>query len=376
MYHHLTNCAQDLTEFFDDTLKKNGRIIIESKNIFGRFTAEAISTTALGFKGNCIKNENSKIFELAEHINSDFTGLAGVLKLLLIPIFPSLTKFLNLKIFRKSTHKFFKEFVSDEIKRREAKGITSANDVIQLLIQAKNGQLKVDDDEGLRVKTTTVRKFTNWNDDELVTAQIFIFFAAGFETTSTLMQMMSWELAMNQEVQEELRQEVDEVVRALDGKPVTYEALNKMKMLETAVLETLRKWPPLPFGFRTCNNDCRVETSDGKSYEFKKGDKVQFPFRCIHYNPLYFENPSKYDPHRFSDENKHKIVPGSFLPFGFGPRLCLGNRLAMLETKLVFFTVLSKYTIEACEKTPKEINYAASPLAFKETVIVELKPRK
>lgn len=372
MYHHLTSCAQDLDEFYDETLKKNGRIVIESKDTFGRFTAEAISSTALGFKGNCIKDKNSKVFELAQNIQSDFTSPLGIIKIMLIPNIPFITKLLNVKIFRQSTHDFFKKYVTDEIARRESQRITTGTDVIQLLIQAKNGQLKDESGESKEIQ----KRFTDWSDDELVAAQVFIFFVGGFETTSSLMQMISWELAMNQDIQKKVIAEIDEVVKTLDGKPVTYEALNKMKYLDNVVYEGLRKWPPLPAGMRECNKDYTMNLKNGTIVEIKKGDMINIPYRMMQHDSKLFENPSKFDPERFSDENKHKIIPGSFLSFGYGPRVCLGQRLALLETKLVFFTTLSKYTIECCEKTPQTIEFTFSPTAFKKPVFVELKPRK
>lgn len=376
MFHHLTSCAEDLTTFLDETMKTQGRLVIESKEVFGRFTAESISSTALGFKGNCIKDKNSQVYKLAQDINDDFAGTAGALKMMLIQVLPSfVTNAVGIKIFRQSTHDFFKKFVVEEIARRESQGITDCKDVIQLLIKAKNGQLKEEIEEASASKVNQ-KSLINWDDDELIAAQVFIFFAGGFETTSTLLMMCSWELAMNKGIQEELMREVDDVLATLNGKSVSYEELNKMKLLEMVLNETLRKHPPLPLGSRECKSDYKLTTSDGQTIQFKKGDGLLIPFRCIQHDPKYFENPLKFDPYRFSEENKNKIVPGSFLSFGYGPRVCLGARLAMIEAKLVFFTVLSKYSIEICEKTPQSFTYSFSPISFKEDLFVELKARK
>lgn len=374
MFHHITSCGQDLAEFFEETLKREGRIVVESKDIFGRFTAESIATTALGFKGNCIKDKDSKIYELARHIDEDFTGPGGLIKMLMGQVIPKFMRYFDIKIFRQSTHDFFKKFVTDEIARREREGITTAMDVIQLLIQAKNGQLKGTDDDGNEIKVQ--KKFTDWSDDELIAAQVFIFFVGGFESTSKLMQMLSWELAMNQDVQKDLLKEVDEVLANLGGKPVSYEVLNKMKMLDMVIFETLRKWPPFPTGVRQCTKDYTVFMSNGKTAEIKEGEIVSIPIRAIQHDPKYFENPSKFDPYRFSEENKDKMIPGSFQSFGYGPRLCIGSRLATLETKVAFFTTLSKYSFEVCEKTQKKLVYNPSGFSFTEKVYVEVKPRK
>lgn len=56
-----------------------------------------------------------------------------------------------------------------------------------------------------------------------------------------------------------------------------------------------------------------------------EGMPVFIPIRAIHYDPKYFPNPDRFDPERFSEENKHSIVPGSYIPFGIGPRNCIGN---------------------------------------------------
>lgn len=375
MFHHLTSCAQDLTEFLEETLKKEGKIIIESKEFYGRFTAEAISTTTLGLKGNCIKDKNSPVFELARHIEEDLgQKTSAALKWMFVEAFPSVAKFLNIQLFRQSTHDFFKRFVTDEIARREREGITNATDIIQLLIQAKNGQLNGVGEDGRELNMQT--KFTNWDDEILIASQVFAFFFGGFESTSKLMEILSWELAMNKEIQNELCKEVDKVRESLNGKTITYEELNKMKFLDMVVHEGLRKWPPAPITVRECSRDYKMNVSHELIFEFKKGDSLLIPIRSIHHDPKYFENPSKFDPYRFSEDNKAKMLPGSFLPFGSGARNCIGSRLALIKTKLALYTTLCNYKFDLCGKTPLKLTYGPSPMGFVEKVFVELKPRK
>lgn len=371
MFHHLTSCGQDLTEHLDESVRKNEKLIIESKELFGRFTADCISSTTLGFKGDCIKSKDSKVYELTQSVHTDLQAPLTMLKFMLIPSFPKIVKFFNIKVFRNSIHDFFQKYVTDEIARRESQGITSATDIVQLLIQAKNGQLRDESD----VAKVIQKKFTSWDDDELVAAQVFIFFAGGFDTISALMETMSWELAMNPEIQEKLIEEVDEALKTLDGQTISYEALNNMKFLEMVVNETLRKWPPTPSSIRECNKDYVLNLSDGAEVPIMKGDSLMIPIRAIQHDARFFNDPSKFDPSRFSDENKNKIIPGSFLAFGHGPRMCLGSRFALLETKFAFFAILSKYSIEVCEKTPKELKYTMTT-ALNKPVYVELKLRK
>lgn len=144
----------------------------------------------------------------------------------------------------------------------------------------------------------------------------FIFFAAGFDTTQRLLQMAAYELAMNRSIQDDLIAEVDEVLSNMDGKPVSYEALHKMKFLDQVISETLRMHPPVPFSSRECNKDYTMNLGNGKTVSIKNGENVFIPVRPIHRDEKLFENPNKFDPNRFDDSRKDLIKPGSFIPFG------------------------------------------------------------
>jgi cytochrome P450 family 9 len=71
----------------------------------------------------------------------------------------------------------------------------------------------------------------------------------------------------------------------------------------------------------------------------------------LHRDPQYWPEPDRFDPERFSEENKMKINPYTFLPFGVGPRNCIGSRFALLETKTLFFYILAHFEIVPVEKT-------------------------
>lgn len=88
------------------------------------------------------------------------------------------------------------------------------------------------------------------------------------------------------------------------------------------VSETLRKYP-IAFGLlRECTQTYQVPDSD---LVIEKGVKVIVPVYALHRDPKYFPEPERFDPERFSTENKQKIIQGTYLPFGDGPRICIGN---------------------------------------------------
>lgn len=88
------------------------------------------------------------------------------------------------------------------------------------------------------------------------------------------------------------------------------------------VSETLRKYPTLPFLDRVANEDYKIPNSD---LVLKKGTPVFIPMTGIHNDPEYYPDPKKFDPERFSIENKGARVPFTYFPFGEGPRACIGN---------------------------------------------------
>lgn len=92
-------------------------------------------------------------------------------------------------------------------------------------------------------------------------------------------------------------------------------------------LETLRKWPP-PLIERVCEKDYVIEpeTPEEKQIVLETGIQVLIPAYGIHRDPAYYPNPEKFDPERFSDENKVNIKPFTYFPFGSGPRNCIGTK--------------------------------------------------
>lgn len=85
--------------------------------------------------------------------------------------------------------------------------------------------------------------------------------------------------------------------------------------------------------------------------ELKVGDNILLPVIGFHMDPKYYPEPDKFDPERFSDENKHNIMPYTYFPFGLGPRSCLGSRLALMETKALFFDLLYNFELVPIKTT-------------------------
>ncbi|KAG5347799.1 C6A22 protein, partial [Acromyrmex charruanus] len=183
--------------------------------------------------------------------------------------------------------------------------------------------------------------------DEFIAAQSFVFFAAGFETSSITMSLAMYELAQNQSIQEKVRKEIKEVLDSADG-VILYDNIKKMNYLEKICQEVLRKYPPVTFLMR---QPTKNYTFEGTKITLRKGQAVIIPNYAIQHDPNIYPDPEVFDPERFSAENVKQRNPMYYLPFGDGPRNCIGKRFAINQIKIGLIKVLINYKIDVCEMT-------------------------
>lgn len=85
-------------------------------------------------------------------------------------------------------------------------------------------------------------------------------------------------------------------------------------------------YPPSAAVDRECVKAYQMpDTSTDKGYLIRPGDVLWVPIHALHHDPEYFPDPEIFDPERFSEENRTNIKPFSYVPFGSGPRICIGN---------------------------------------------------
>lgn len=180
---------------------------LDIKDILGRFSTDIIGSCAFGIDCNSFENPNSD-FRVYGKMAFE-VGLFDSIKNFFGLSFPKVAKFLRMKIVKKDVHNFFMGLTESSIKHRES-GNNTRKDFMQLLVELKNS-----DDP------------MNMNE---IAAQAFVFFLAGFETSSTTMTFCLFELARNPKIQERVRKEICDVMEKYKGE-VTYEALNEMKYL-------------------------------------------------------------------------------------------------------------------------------------------------
>ncbi|KAL1509574.1 hypothetical protein ABEB36_004286 [Hypothenemus hampei] len=357
MFEVINEAAQNFSTHF---MKKDENIIeLEIKDTFSRFTNDVIATSAFGLKVDSLEEPNNTFYTMGKDV-TNFSSLLSTLKFVLLFTFPRIFNYFKLSLFDKKTTGFFHNTITETIKAREEKNIVR-KDMINLLLEARKGH-KTEESNAIETGYATVQEDSYFekvkfkqaryltNDD--ITSQALIFFFAGFDTVSTALCYGAHELAMNKDVQDKLREEIHETDKLNNGK-LTYDALLKMKYMDMVFCEILRKWPPVFAIDRVCTKPYTIESKypDEKPVNLKVGDLLWLPMFGLHRDPKYFPKPEVFDPERFSDENRDQIIPYSYIPFGSGPRNCIGSRFAILESKALLYNLLLNFEIVPTKKT-------------------------
>nr|CAD7194492.1 unnamed protein product [Timema douglasi] len=350
MFHVLSDCASEMNAYVSTVANIQGSL--EFREVIAKYTTDIIGTCAFGLQFNSLKNPDSEFRAMGRKIFQ--ASAIKKAKILLAKAFPFLAELFNISFFDKEASNFFLNVVNDTVEHREKNNI-SRNDFLQLLIQLKNkGHLAEDRTSG-KEDSHLYYKIGNGesrNDKEfelndgLLAAQCFVFFLAGFETSSTTVSFCLYELALNPEVQERLREEVDTVLHKYKG-AITYEVIQEMDYLSRVV----------------DGEQCTKEfTFTGTNHVIEKGVKLIIPVYALHHDPKYFPDPEQFNPDRFTEEAKRTRHHYSYLPFGEGPRICIGMRFGLMQTKVGLVSLLSKYKFSTCEKTsiPMVINPSSS----------------
>ncbi|GBP26426.1 Cytochrome P450 9e2 [Eumeta japonica] len=334
----IQDCSKNLVRYLKEEIKKHdeGFLDVNTKDLFTRYANDVIATCAFGLKVDSIAEKNNEFYRMGYKL-SNFTYVQ-ILKMVAILVFPFVNKITEMQVFPKDVTSFLRQIVLDTMANRDENN-KYRPDVIQILLEVKKGILqhenvKDDKDAGFAtVEESNIGKSAikyAWDDDDLV-AQAILFFLAGFDTVSTAMVFLMYELAVNEDVQTKLRQEIDTYYEKYQDK-IDYDKINEMIYLDMVLSESLRKWPPAPSLDRVSQKEYNLGKPNReatKDFYLEKGAQVVVPVCSIHHDPKYYPDPARFDPERFSDDNKRNIKPFTYMPFGIGPRNCIGGKWAI-----------------------------------------------
>lgn len=178
-----------------------------------------------------------------------------------------------------------------------------------------------------------------------------------------------FELAKHPDIQRKVQDEIDQVLSETDDGEFTYDNLSKLKYLECCIDEALRKYPIVPVHFRTATRDYEIKES---GLTIPKGTGIFIPVMGIQRDPEVYDDPMEFIPERFlnSSTGGGKVEGVYYMPFGDGPRNCIGMRLGKLTTKIGLALILQKFSVAHTNK-----EFLTSELDFHPAVFV-LTPTK
>uniref|UniRef100_U5EL38 Putative cytochrome n=1 Tax=Corethrella appendiculata TaxID=1370023 RepID=U5EL38_9DIPT len=333
--------VESISEKLMECLNKmcaNDVVEIDVKDIVGRYTTDIIGNCAFGIDCNSLKDPDNlfkemgrRTFQMSRH--SKF--LMG-----LIISFPKVSRFFGIKMMRDEVVEFYTKVVMDTIEHREATNY-KRNDFMDLLIHLKNNS-----DSEFKI---------NLNE---ILAQAFVFFAAGYETTASALTFCLYELALNVDIQDKVRESINETITKYDGK-LSYEAIADIPYLDQCIYETLRKYPPAGVLPRIVTKDYPIPNTNTI---LRKGTKLYIPIYAIHHDPEYYPNPEKFNPENFAKENIDKDNLIKFLAFGDGPRACIGLRFGLMEARIGLIYLLKTFKFSPSSNT--QIPFEFDPNSF------------
>ena len=170
-----------------------------------------------------------------------------------------------------------------------------------------------------------------------------------YETTAACLMFTSYLLASNPHVQEKLQAEIDQFFPSPDI-TASYDTVTELQYLQQVVSESLRIYPITAHVGRWA---ARETTIEGKT--IPRNCAVSAAVWVLHHDKAFWPEPWTFDPERFAPENRDKIVEMTYMPFGAGPRNCIGRRFAMMEIKMALVEMFRRFNIQTCHKTPETL---------------------
>lgn len=265
----------------------------------------------------------------------------GGWKLVMLFMMPKIYKLLQPDYPQEAGTNLFKAFVSHLVEERKSKK-KEEEDFLQVFMEAEYDWQNATDE-----KTNNAEKRKMSMDE--ITAQGIIFFVAGVESVAMALTHTAYFLAIHPEFQDKVIAEVD---KAISEGGLSYDSLQEMPYLDASIKEAMRMTTPDNLGMRLCTEETTVA-----GIHFKPGMCVDIPLAAIHRDPEYFPEPEKFNPERFLPENKDKVRPFTYIPFGAGPRNCVGMRLGLLQVKTTLASMLSRVRFEPCSETMVPLKY-------------------
>jgi cytochrome P450 len=209
--------------------------------------------------------------------------------------------------------------ILDPLVHEAKRSISNRNDLLSMLTAA------IDPDTGKSMNAIDVR-------DNLLT-----FIAAGYETGAVALTWAFYLLSGHPEVEQRVKSEIAEVTQ---GKPLCAEHVGSLGYTKQVIQETMRLYPPVALIARAARRDVQLGNE-----KIRAGTTVYVPVFAVHRHEAYWSKPDEFDPSRFDPQAAKLRNRYAYLPFGAGPRVCIGQSFAQMEATAVLATLVNAFQL-------------------------------
>ncbi|XP_030243644.1 probable cytochrome P450 6t1 [Drosophila navojoa] len=316
---------------------------LEVKQLSALFSTDIIASLAFGLEANCLQQPDAEFRRMCIEVNEPRPK--RLLHLFTMFFFPRCSRQLRTHLYSEEYERFMRKSMNWVMEQRAASG-EQRHDLIDIFLQLQRNQPP---------ESVVHRR-------DFYVAQAAFLLLAGFDTSSSTITFALYELARQPAIQQRLRQELAAALLGGVSGELDYDTLSGLPYLRQVVDEVLRLYPPTAFLDRCCNAKAGYDLSAwsrGKPLRLPPGTPVYISVLGLHRDEQYWPQPLKFDPERFAPEQRAQHQPMTYLPFGAGPRGCLGTLLGLLEIKVGLFYILKNYRVESCPRTLPEMKFDA-----------------
>lgn len=341
LFSIIDHVGEQLVGFVDRKIVENGNCVeFELKKFFSRYTCEIVANAAFGIEGQNFKDkpDKSSFAEVAKQMFEP--GYVEIANQFMTFFIPEIAHALGISFIPKSMDTYFRKTLKLIIEERRHSR-TKSQDYLQFVLDYNEDS----------------------QDLELVMAEAISFFLDVYETSSLTMSYFLYRLANNPEVQENLRAEIRATMKENDGK-LTYETIKNMSYLDKALSESMRLTAVVGVFMKVCTQKTTLRGGDGLSCEVEPGNIIFISASGLHSDEKYWNKPEVYDPERFAAGKGRASDNFTYIPFGAGPRMCVGQRMGLMTVKLAIVKLVNSFSIEKSRSKNKLEMDPSIPIAL------------
>ena len=321
-----TKACKEMVEYVEGEAQEGK--VVQCKEFISRVAINTLGAVGFGMDVNTFKDKESELKKQAE-------ALSEMWRWMMVIMMPSIAALFRVNVYNPKAEAWFVSTMKRYIKEKKSND-TIGKDILSTIIKIHEENPQELDERGLQK-----------------TIMQYIF--DGFNSISDNMHGVLALIATHPEIQSKLQEEIDAVFDAKEDGDVdiTDTDVIGMNYLDSLILEANRLLCVGVTG-RNVTIPWKIPDTD---ITLPVGTAVIIPISALHRDDEFWENPTEFRPERFNAANKDKIKTGTYIPFGAGPRQCMGSIYAKFETKMVLIYLLRFFNIDNCENLPKQFEF-------------------